>query len=60
MTQPSPTTIRLSKKEIENLERLAFRWGCLSNSGPTSGKPSWRKLVKMVATGELEITRRSA
>lgn len=48
-------TIRLSAEESKALLAIASRTGSLSRHGATAGKPSWRVLLKDLASGRVKV-----
>jgi hypothetical protein len=56
MTTHVQLSLYLSPGELSNLEALADRFQCVPSQGPQTTKPSWRTLVKWIASGKLEVT----
>jgi hypothetical protein len=54
-TKNKITSIALSQTNIEALTALATKHGALSRSGVTTGLPSWRVLIALIADGGLAI-----
>ncbi len=50
-------SLELTAQQWHGLERLADLVGALAPTGPSSGEPSWRTLIKMLADGQFVITR---
>jgi hypothetical protein len=48
-------SIELTPAQWQALEKLATMTGSFAPSGPTPGEPSWRTLIKRIATGVLYI-----
>lgn len=48
----------LSEEQWAALDDLARRLGCKAEGGSRTGKPSWRSLLRLLTTSDLEVTRR--
>ena len=53
--QQKRQSLNLSDENWEALDRLAAETRSLAIVGATQGRPSWRALVRRLATGELTI-----
>lgn len=51
-------SLELTAEEWSALERIAAALDATAPTGSNAGKPSWRTLVKEIANGSLEITRK--
>lgn len=56
--RPAPDTIRLSDEEKAVLTEIAAQVGSVSRTGPTTGQPSWRTLVKDIANHRLKVIKK--
>lgn len=48
----------LSEEQWDALDKLAAKLGCVAEGGSRTGKPSWRSLLRLLTTEDLEVTRR--
>ena len=53
-------SLQLTAEQWEHLQDLAGTHEALSRGGPTTGQPTWRVLVRMIADGELLLLTREA
>jgi len=53
-------SLKLTAEEWAALERIAAQVSATATTGPTAGEPSWRRMLKEIATGELTVTRKDA
>ena len=51
-------SLKLTPEEWEHLESLAAQLHTVALRGPTTGQPSWRTLIKEIAQGRIELTRK--
>jgi len=51
-------SIKLSPDEWAHLHRLAAQLNATAPTGTTAGQPSWRSLIKEIAQGKIELTRK--
>lgn len=50
-------TAKLTNAEWAALTAIAAQVGAFATTGPTAGKPSWRRMLKDIANGELSVIR---
>jgi len=58
MKPPPPKTrhsLELTAAQHRKLQALARKTGSTATTGPTAGKPSWRRLVARIGDGEIQI-----
>lgn len=48
-------SLTLTVAQWKRLEELAASTGSISTKGPEKGKPSWRALMRRIASGELTV-----
>ena len=49
-------SIPLTPEQWAALERIAAETNSTADRGPTTGRPSWRSLLRRIADGELIVT----
>lgn len=50
-------TAKLTHTEWAALDAIAAQVGATATTGPTAGQPSWRRLLKEIANGDLIVIR---
>lgn len=48
-------SLELTESQWQRLEQLAVATDSRAEKGPSKGKPSWRSLIRRIASGEIEI-----
>lgn len=58
MEKPIRKSLELTANQWQRLDELAAKLGATAPTGSNAGNPSWRTLIKELASNKFEITRK--